>query len=414
MKKFFRRCGILLIFSSLPFFACKTEMSEQHIPISVWYGPTLKTVNPVDFLTIRDAGFTNCYIDLQDSELNQRALSFADSIGIGLFVTDSHIDRFKAGRDSTLYIIDSLTTLYSSFNSFSGYFLSDKPGLDDLAPLSVLTDYLHSRFPAHTFFINAFPEYAVPALLDTSVYADYLSVLSRNLRPKFLSYEHFGIIRNQIRPEFFSNLEAARQNALKHDVPFWSYALLVAFDNHPVVAHSHVRFQLYSGLAYGAKGVHYYSFRPPKNNSYEYGDAMLSVEGDHTDALSFCRLINSELHKIGPTLMRLTSTGVYFSNPVPPQGSAFTPGLPIIKIDSPSILAGFFVNEFGEKYVLFVNTDFSYGKRARIHFSEEVLSLVEISKNYMPPLVIEWEDEIYKDADILFKAGDGRLFKIIE
>ncbi len=414
MNKFSRSIGIYLIFASLPFFACKTSTPDQHIPITVWYGPTLKSVNPFELLTIRNAGFTHCFIDLKDSELNRRALSFADSIGLGLFITDNSIERFKSGSDTTLYNIDSLTVLYNTFTSFTGYFLADKPGLNDCVPLAILTDYLRSRFPAHNFFIQAYPEYAASAFLDTSVYTDYLSLLSQKLKPKFLSFEHFGILGDEIRPEYFSNLEAARQLSLKQGLPFWAYALLVAFENHPVVAHSHVRFQLYSGLAYGAKGVQYYSFRPPKNNSYEYGDAMLSVEGDPTDALTFSRLINAEIEKLGPTLMRLTSTGVYFSNPVPPHGKAFTPGLPIIKIDSPSILAGFFIDDLKNKYVLFVNTDFSYGKRARIHFSENVHSLVEIPKNHMPPLLIEWEDNIYKDADILFKAGDGRLFRIIE
>ena len=112
--------------------------------------------------------------------------------------------------------------------------------------------------------------------------------------------------------------------------------------------------------------------------------------------------------------MGLKSTGVYASRPVPPGCSPFQPGLPIIKVDSPSILTGFFEDASQQKFVMFVNTDFLYGKRATVHFSENVSSLVEISKNYMPPLVIEWRDELYKDADILFKAGDGRLFRIIE
>ncbi len=414
MKTFFRRCCIYLIFASLLFFSCKTVLPDQQIPIMAWYGPSPKSVNPFDLLRIRDAGFNSCLIDLQQSELNTRALAFADSIGLGLYLSDEYIERFKDGADTTLYAIDSLTAQYHTFSSFLGYFLSDKPGLNDLPPLAILTDYMHSRYPSNQFFIQAYPEYATPAAIDTSSYQDYISLMSQKLRLCFFSFEHYGIIKDEIRNDYFLNLEQARHLSLRQRVPFWAFALLVAFDDYPEVAHSHVRFQLYSGLAFGAKGVQYYSFRPPKSNSYEYGDAMLSDEGDPTDALTFTRMINSEIQKLGPTLMRLTSTGVYFSEPVPPYGRPFKPGLPIIKINSPSILTGFFVDEFDNKYVMFVNTDFSYGKRARIHFSENVQSLVEVSKNYMPPLVIEWEEELYKDADILFKAGDGRLFQIIE
>mgnify|MGYP006288278305 CR=1 FL=1 len=414
MKKTRRRTYICLIFASLLFLSCKTEIFAQDMPIMVWYGPSVKSVNPFDLLMIHQTGFNTCLIDFKESKLNEKALSFADSLNLDLYLTDNAIERVKNGVDSSLFIIDSLTAVYRSYPSFCGYYLAEKPGLNDFASLSILIDYFRSRHSSLNYFIQCQPEYATPASLDTTDYQAYLSLAMRKLKPAFLSYEHFGILKDEFRDEFYTNLEHVRQISSRYDVPFWAFALLVSFGDHPQVAHSHVRAQLYSGLAYGAKGVQYYSFRPPAGNSYEYGDAMLSREGDPTDALSFCRLINSEIAKLGPTLLRLTSTGIYFSEPAPPGGKTFTPGLPIIKIDSPSILAGFFEDEYAQQYVMFVNTDFAHGKRAKIHFSEKVQALLEVSKNYMPPLVIEWEEELYKDADILFKAGDGRLFQIIE
>lgn len=414
MKRFCHCCRIFLIISASIFIKCKTETAEQQMPIMVWYGPAVQNVNALDFWTIRQAGFNQCLVDFQENAINSKALSFADSIGLRLYLTDSALNRFAARQDSSLITIDSLTTLYHSHPSFLGYFLADKPGLKDFASISTLIDYLHSKHPSHPFFVQANPEYATPAALDTIVYRDYLSLLMQKLRPAFLSIEHYGILKDKLRPEFFTNLAHARQMSLDNDSPFWAFALLVAFDNHPEVAHSHVRLQLFAGLAYGAKGVQYYSFRPPKDNIHEYGDAILSHEGDKTQAYSFVRMINSELEQLSPVLMRLKSTGIYFSHPVPPGGQPFKPGLPIIKINSPSILTGFFEDDVGQKYVMFVNTDFFYGKLAQVHFSENVQALVEVPKNYLPPLVIEWEDELYKDADILFKAGDGRLFQIIE
>lgn len=414
MKKARHRSCFYLSYAFLLFFSCATENSEQQIPIMVWYGPSVEHVSRADLFSIRDAGFNRCLIDLRKSELNIKALGLADSIGLGLILTDRAVERYKSGEDSTLFKIDSLVTVYNSYKTSWSCFLSNKPGIDDFPSISTLIDYFHSKHSPHHYFIHAHPEYASVAALDTTIYADYVALLVARLKPPFISYEHFGIVNETLRPEFFSNLAKVRQVSLDYDVPFWAYTLLVSFNGHPEVQHSHVRVQLYSGLAYGAKGIQYYSFRPPSDNFYEYGDAMLSHEGDRTKAYSFIRLINSEIQKLGPTLMRLQSTAVFFSDPVPAGGIAFKPGLPIIKINCPSILTGFFIDECANKYVMFVNTDFSHGKRAKIHFSEQVKSLVEIPKNYMPPLIIQWDDELYKDADILFKAGDGRLFQIIE
>ncbi|MBN1561664.1 hypothetical protein JW998_15540 [candidate division KSB1 bacterium] len=405
---------IFLIVASLIFITCKIESPEQQMPIMVWYGPSIKNVTSFDFWNIREAGFNQCLVDLEESALNFKALAFADSIGLGLYLTDDHVNRFAGHRDSSLVSIDSLTTLYHSHPSFLGYYLSDKPGLQDFASISTLIDYFNSKHPSHHYFVQANPEYSTPAMLDTVVYRDYLSLLVQKLRPKFLSVEYYGIVRDKLRPEFYTNLGQLRQVSLDNNCPFWAFALLVSFDDHPQVAHSHVRVQIYAGLAYGAKGVQYYSYRPPKDDAHEYGEALLNQEGDRTPAFSYARMINAEIQQLGAVLMGLKSTGVYFSHPVPRGGQPFKPGLPIIKINSPSILSGFFENESGQKYVMFVNTDFFYGKLARIHFSENVQALIEVSKNYMPPLVIEWKDELFKDADILFRAGDGRLFEIIE
>ena len=406
--------GIILLIA--PFiFNCKTELPKQYIPISVWYGPTTSTVYRSDFLNIRQAGFTTCIIDLKKGTLNTDALSFADSIGLRLFLTDENIENYIAGRDSLLYAIDSVTQAYETHPSFQGPLLFDKPGLVDFANLAVLADYFTGKHPNLDYFIQGLPNYASPARLDTANYSDYLSLLARKLKPSILSVEHFGISTEGVTPDFFSNLAAIRKIAIETNRPFWAYALVVPFGEHPAIVHSHIRVQLYSGLAYGAKGVQYFSFLPPERGSYKYGDALLNDGGDRTKTFWDAKSINAEIAQLGPTVMELKSTGVFFSAPIPPAQAGFKPGLAIEKIDAPTMLAGFFQGKDGSEYVLLVNTDVDYGKLANITFADDVESVVEVSKNYMPPEVLHWDkNETEKDANILFRAGDGRLFRIIK
>ena len=406
--------GIQLLFS-LIFFSCKQEIQQQQIPISVWYGPESTPVNRADLLKVRHAGFTTCVLELHKSHLNEQALAVADSIGLKLVLSDENVEKYLSGQVSTLFAVDSLTRLYRRHRSFEGPLLFKKPGLNDFAKLVTLADYYEGKHAALAPFIQALPNYASPARLDTANYNDYLSLFAQKLNPSVLCAEHFGIMKDGLRDEFFPNLAALRKVSLDQAKPFWAFALAVPFRDHPELVHSHLRLQLYAGLAYGAKGVQYYSFLPPKRSSYEYGDALLNDRGERTQTFWDALAINAEISHLGPQLMQLTSTDVCFSEPSPSGCAGFAPGMPIVKMNAPTMLAGFFKDKHNDSFVLLVNTDINYGKLARITFSRNVESLIEVSKNFMPPEEIFWEkDEIEKEAAILFRAGDGRLFKILK
>lgn len=394
---------------------CKEEFLNQHIPIAVWYGPQNVVVDYENLVAVRQAGFNICMLELGDATTNQHALTEADSLGLKLFITDKNVDNLIGGNSNTLFTIDSLTQLYKQHGSFGGILLANKPGLDDFESIVSLVDYYHSKHAEVTPFIQALPLYANPSRLDTTNYFDYLSLFAQKLKPAVMGVEHFGVLQSGLRDEFFPNLSLLRRAALNANKPFWAYALAVPFNEHPDVVHSHLRLQLYAGLAFGAKGVQYSSFFPPKQDSYKYGDALLDDNGERTQTYWDALAINSEITKLGPTLIGLTSTDVCFSDPVPPNAVGFTPGLPIVKIGAPTMLAGFFHDAANASYVMLVNTDMDYGKLARVTFANDVEAVVEVSKNFMPPEVITWEkDETEKEAAILFRAGDGRLFKIIK
>ncbi len=390
--------------------------SSPPFPILVWYGPSPSPIVKQDLLNIRSIGFNQCFLDAGSYEQNLQILQIADSIGLSLFITDETLSRYRNGQDSSFFNIDSVTQLYKNQESFAGYFLQDKPGLAAIAGLSQLTHHFSDTDPDLDYFVQGQPNYATPARLDTSDYQAYLEGYLHDLKPKFLAVEHLALVDDSIRPEFFNNLQVLAKLSKENDTPFWSYVLVVPFGPHPHVTHAHVRVQLYSGLAYGARGVQYFSYRPPAQSSNRHGIAMLDDEGDVTQSYIYSRDINQELNALAPVLLDLTPTGVYFSEPNSFGVPELVPGLPVTKVDSPVILTGFFTGTNGRQYVMFVNTDFNYGKRPAVHFSKHVKSVVEVPKNQMPPLEYTWpkKDGNEKSAYILLKAGDGRLFEITE
>jgi len=404
-------CAPLLIFSVI--LSCKTEPQHHDIPIAVWHGRQAVPVTRTELQYAHQAGFTICILEQDNQRFNENALALADSLGLQLILSDEKLKRFTLGLDSTFYAVDSITKSYKRHRSFMGPLLFDKPGLDDFPGIIDLIDYFAVKHSDLTPFIQALPGYASPARLDTSNYNDYLSLFVQKLKPRIIGVEHFGILKDGLRSEFFTNLDALRRQALKSGIPFWAFALVVPFNEYPEMVHSRIRCQLYSGLAYGARGVQYFSLLPPKQNSYTYGDAILDDFGERTQTFWDARTINAEIKKLGKTLLQLTSTAVAFSKPVPPGGNGFSPGLPIVKISAPTMLAGFFRDKHKNNYVLLVNTDMNYGKLATITFDHDVKSIIEIPKGTMPPEEYVWpKNEMEKQAALLFRAGDGRLFKI--
>lgn len=390
--------------------------SSPQFPIAVWYGPAPSESLERDLFNIRSIGFNQCILNAGSPDQNLNALQVSDSLGLFLFITDNSISRFRSGADTSFQAMDSLTQMYKHHSSFAGYLLEDKPGLSMFPKLIPLTEHFAAQKPEVDYFIQAHPIYASPARLDTSDYRSYLTRFLQDLKPSFLPVEHLALMDESIRPEFFDNLKLLSDLAVEHNTPFWSYVLVVPFGAHPKVTHAHTRVQVYGGLAYGARGVQYYSYRPPSRASGRRGEALLDEEGDVTEAYIFSRDINQEIERVAPVLLNLTPTGVYFSTSNTFGVPELIPGLPVTKIDSPVILTGFFKGPDDRKYVMFVNTDFNFGKRPAIHFSQHVKKIVEVPKHNMSPLQFNWpeKDGSEKSAYILFKAGDGRLFEIIE
>lgn len=406
------------IFAALmfPLFAAVLQSdTPTPLPILIWYGPP-PTANVHDDLQhIQQAGFNRCLFTAKDSQTNQQLLSSADEFGLQLYLSDAAIDICCSGQNNSLRRIDSLTLIYSRFHSFRGFVLFDKPALSDLKSFAELADFFSGKYPRLESFIQAQPIYATPARLDTTNYEAYLSILQRKLKPRMISVEHTGIVNNTLRPDFFQNLGAMRKLSLEKQSPFWAYVLLDPTGQPSIMPHSYIRMQVYSGLAFGAKGVQYYAFRSPGNLTPFANASVVDSDGRLARTYANCRTVNMELAKLAPLLMKLTSVGVYAAKPTPAGVTSLPPNLPITKIDAPDMLIGFFRDSHNAEYVMLVNTDFRLGKRCRVYFAPDVQGISEISKDNAPPYSIRRQSQETDDsADLLFKAGDGRLFQILK
>jgi len=403
--------GIIIILFTL---SCRDKLPQQELPILAWYGPGRKLSSLATFQQMRKAGFNICYVPYFNRDLNLKALAWADSAHIKLLLADKRINAVDVNHDSTFAALDSIIKDYSGHPAFWGYFLKDEPGKKEFQKLARLNEYLSRKDSLHQVYINLFPIYATPVKLDTNDYAGYVQDFFETVHPRIASFDHYPILDSGLRLRFFENLEIIRRAALKDTVPFWAFALTTQHGQYVKAVLPHLRFEVYSALAYGAKGIQYFTYATPRSNrKIKFGEALLDASSQTTATYHLVAKLNNEIRAIGPLLLDLTSTGVYHSDPVPQNCRPLVPHLPINKIEGQSILAGFFRGKKNKKYVFLVNKNYNTGALPGIYFSQKINKIVEVSQNHDKPLIVKWKNsDSLKKCDILFKAGEGRLFRI--
>jgi hypothetical protein len=115
--------------------------------------------------------------------------------------------------------------------------------------------------------------------------------------------------------KYFHNLEQMRSAARKASVPFWNIVLATAHFGHREVTHADFRFQAYTTLAYGGRGLAYFTYFAPGVGNYRM--APIDQFGEPTQTWYFMQNVNRQVLKLAPTINKLTSDDVYHFGTLP-------------------------------------------------------------------------------------------------
>jgi hypothetical protein len=236
-----------------------------------------------------------------------------------------------------------------------GYYLRDEPSADFFPGLATVAGVVKELHPGAWPYVNLFPTYAEPWQLATPTYEAYLEKFVEVCKPPVLSYDHYALLEGGgMRGDYFANLEAVRRVAVKHDLPFWNILQSTASMNYREVSAADLRFQVYTSLAYGARGIAYFTYFAPQVGSYRM--APVDQFGHETDTWRWMQNVNLQIEKLGPTLLKLKSDRVYHFGAVP-AGCTGPDDKSLVKAIGGSMLVGDFTHADGTRYVLVVNKD---------------------------------------------------------
>ena len=142
---------------------------------------------------------------------------------------------------------------------------------------------------------------------------------------------------------------------------------------------------------------------------------VINRDGTRTRHYSMLKYLNGEVLALAPTLLRLKSTGVYHTDPLPPIAYPLKESELVESISGGMALVGEFKSETdGRNYIMVVNRDFIDPAAFQLKFRRPPLNLLEVSKQNGTKQPVAGYLAETGEVKLDLPGGDGRLFYLDE
>lgn len=292
-----------------------------------------------------------------------------------------------------------------------GYGVRDEPNAADFAGLRETVDAIRAARPGRLAYINLFPNYASAAQLGTATYEEHVQRFADEVDVDVLSMDHYPHMRPDAdtREAYCRNLDVMRTVSLARSIPFWNFFNVMPFGPHADPTEAQIRWQIYTSLAYGAKGVLYFCYWTPSGGEFPKGGAIITAEGRRTRHYDQARRINAAIKNLGPTLMQLTSTAVHRVRPQD-DPAAVLEGSSIRSLTRGDYLIGVFRHADGRRAVLLNNYDFAYTAWPTVGFDVPADAAREVCPETGREVPVIDDSPAMEGLQVSLDAGAGRLF----
>ncbi len=288
---------------------------EDTIPIMSWHCITPKNISVETYQELKDCGFNISFPHTYSFADAKHALDCAAAVGIRTLFMCGELDRSP----------EEIVPQVMDHPGLAGYHLRDEPHKNDIPALKARNDKIRKIDSRHFTYLNLLPIGATDPFMP---YVDYINYCSKEVETPFISYDHYGIVNNQVRGTYYQNLEVFSAEARKLGKPFWAFALTTAHGGYPIPNPAQLKFQMYSNLAYGAQGLQYFTYWNPGTETWDFHDAPILQNGKRTSVYDFVREVNAELQKRNFVFMRSKVISVHHTGKVLPAGTKRLEKLP--------------------------------------------------------------------------------------
>lgn len=288
---------------------------------------------------------------------NLKRLEYAAAHGLRCIIWDHRFERFLTlGVESPEggALIDSIVADYRDRPAFAGYYLGDEPPADEFPLLGELHAALRARDPGHPAWNNL---YGPPAAGVDAAWRGLVAEYLDRTHAAVLCDDEYVFLKTGDIPRFVENVATLSVMARGRGIPFWTIVLLTQHGPYRSPSDGEMRWQVSHLLAYGARGVGYFTYWTPAPDSlFNWQPAVIGPDGMRTHWFDFLARWNVRVKHAGEVLAKLDWFGTSHAGSVPPGAVAFAPDAWAAGVRGRAAL-GAFADAAGTRYLLVANSD---------------------------------------------------------
>jgi hypothetical protein len=287
--------------------------------------------------------------------------------------------------------VEYLLTRYGGESALAGFNLYDEPhrsmfGLLGFAKTEVTEQSDGSQLP----YANIWPSHTASSALGTRTYERYLELYFSEVDPDVLSFDHYPLLAKGITSDYFYNWAVIRRFSRTYDVPSWVFIQSVGFDGSKVGLgrrrrpnEAEIFWQINVSLAYGAKGIQYFTYWTPSDPRVDFKDALVTRGGQLTSLYQYATNANEYLKVMGRELLPLTSESVVHAREsrLPRGAKAFKADNWVRAVNgSPVILGRFFRDSVDDpdRYLFVANRSLAKVAETRLTLADSISRVSEL------------------------------------
>ena len=391
----------------------RSVLEQETFPIVGWAGLSGEMIRPETMRDMAEAGFTVNHTWAREDDDLVAQLDVAAEAGVRLLLCHPawHVwDDYKLTAKRKRQIRDIVARVKDHPGLYM-YYVRDEPVVDELKRIAPVAALIRELDPYHTVYVNHFPP--IEGWGAPSVEEFYRRVFEL-LDPALLSYDLYSICvasekelagegdapwrfphaKIRVKPHFYRALELFRSMSIARGLPFWAFAMSQRHLQYPTPTEGHLRFQLMSALAYGARGLQYFT--------YAQG-GLVHDDGTRTATWDTARMINRGIHTWAPTLRSLRSIGVYHHGPLWPMNREVPADFCTVEGDP--VCLGHFAGQDNMTYVLVVSKNPCDWSLVHLKWPEGTQDV-----SGLDPRTGKWG---YASANLTLAPGEGRLLRLV-
>jgi hypothetical protein len=403
----------LAVFALLPVKHADAWKQKDFV-LSFWWPPPPAETTTERYKQIADAGF-NWVLGgngVSNPGPSKAMLEAARKNKLKALVLDDRVYGGKPGG------VDAVVKEYGDSPALEGFLVKDEPNTSEFPALRDTVAALKKADGNRLAFINLLPTYASVAQLGAPTYEEYVKQYLDVVKPEVLCFDHYPFTSSGERADYLENLEIIRRQALSARIPFWLFIQSEGIEGaYRSPTETELRIQVFTALAYGARGILYFTYWTPESGGGEkHFDGILTREGKTRAHYEWVKRLHEEIRPTLALMMNLKSRDVYQVGK-PPQGTRAVPDDDIFeKVEGDPATLGTFDGPGGRRFIWVVNRSASRSAKVTLDFyANRVARMFEHAMDgKIGPNLLRTDLKFKPTYDVLLGPGEGKLYEIPE